>query len=238
MIKAKGGAKLVKLDKQREGIAKTWTASNDEQCMTKDQLLDTMIEWKFTKGKPRNALKPMLKSNTESSVVTASKLAFEVADSIQKFGIDNAESTTGKYNTSISRALNHLCELKGVGPATASAILCLYRPDVYAFMDDEVIECLYNGKRGYTMKIYLEVNERCAEIATELNNEKESAEEEWTPCKVGKALWTLATMSATGDKDGLLSTIFDDEEEDNDVESSFGSNEENESSSNKRAKKN
>ena len=96
-----------------------------------------------------------------------------------------------------------------MGPATASAILCLYRPDTFAFMHDEVIECLYNQKRGYTLKIYLAVNDRCREIANELNladGSKNSTE--WTPCRVGKTLWTMAAMSASGDEDGL-SSIFD-----------------------------
>ncbi|KAL7523168.1 hypothetical protein ACHAXR_000051 [Thalassiosira sp. AJA248-18] len=130
--------------------------------------------------------------------------------------------------------MNHLCELRGVGPATASAILCLYRPDIFAFMDDEVIECLYDGKRGYTLKIYLEVNERCREIATELNKaRKNDGTSEWTPCKVGKALWALATMSAVNDEDGL-SEIFDNEDADS---MGCGSNEENEGSNNKMTKK-
>ena len=111
-----------------------------------------------------------------------------------------------------------------MGPATASAILCLYRPDAFAFMDDEVIECLYDGKRGYTLKIYAAVNDRCGEIAAELNeaptgggNEVDGEagsssekKEKWTSFRVGKALWTVATMSAASDEDGL-SFVFEGE---------------------------
>ena len=120
-------------------------------------------------------------------------------------------------------AINHLCELNGVGPATASAILCLIKPEHFAFMDDEVIECLLpNKKRGYTLGIYMEVNGRCREIADELNlarrkkKRKRNVEEvttdgpsseEWTCCKVGKAIWACAIMSATNDEYGL-SKIF------------------------------
>jgi hypothetical protein len=88
-------------------------------------------------------------------------------------------------------------------------------------MDDEVIECLYDGKRGYTLKIYLEVNDRCREIASQLNMARKERKDDsegssssssssgggWTPCKVGKALWTVAMMSANDDERGL-STIF------------------------------
>jgi len=227
MIKAKGGAKLVKLDKQREDIAKDWNTKsavngNGTACMlSKEQLLNVMIEWKFSKGKPRNMLKPLLKSNSDASVPTAAKQAFETADGIPK------NDASGEYTKQLSSAINHLCELKGVGPATASAVLCQYRPDIFAFMDDEVIECLYDGKRGYTLKIYMGVNDRCQEISAELNEARKNGEDEWTPCRVGKALWTLATMSATNDDNGL-SAIFEDGDD------GARSMEENEKSSNSR----
>ncbi len=221
MLVAKGGARLVELDQRRKDLAADWrmiSTSAVTMSMTKDQLLNIIIEWKFLKGKPRHALKPLLRSNSEASVIAASKLAFAAANAIPK--------RTVEVTTDAHLAINHLCELKGVGPATASAVLCLIRPDAFAFMDDEVIECLLpNKKRGYTLGIYTEVNDRCREIADELNlamtrrrkrrktkvDEKESdgshSEEEWTSCRVGKAIWACAIMSATKDEDGL-SAIF------------------------------
>lgn len=38
----------------------------------------------------------------------------------------------------ISKAISELTVLKGVGPATASAVLAAYAPDVAPFMSDEV----------------------------------------------------------------------------------------------------
>lgn len=38
----------------------------------------------------------------------------------------------------ISKAILELSKLKGVGPATASAVLAAYAPDVAPFMSDEV----------------------------------------------------------------------------------------------------
>ena len=208
MIKAKGGSKLVKLDKQMNDIAKCWqTAKESSPSLTKEELLDIIIGWKFTIGKPRNALQPLLNSNSQESVRIATKLAFEAADEILY------NDTRGKYTGKITSAMNRICdELKGVGPATASAILCLYRPDIFAFMHDEVIECLYDGKRGYTLKIYLAVNDKCREISNELNmasdNDDDDESTKWTACKVGKALWAVAIMSAIGYESGL-SSIFD-----------------------------
>ena len=211
MIQAKGGDKLVKLDSMREDIAKSWqeTTTSTMACafLTKEQLLNVIIEWKFLKGKPRNALKKMLHSNSDEDVRKHSTRAFELANDIPR------GSTSDKnYNIIESNVVSELCNLKGVGPATASAILGIYRPDLFAFMDDEVIECLYDGKRGYTLKIYMEVNAKCRALARELESvaEAEGCESmSWSPYKVGQTLWTIATMSATKNEE-LLSTIFND----------------------------
>ena len=205
MIRAKGNTQLYNLDQQRDRIAQQWKADsqmkqkNNKRSagMTKDELLNVIIPWKFLKGKPRNALKPLLQSNTDESVIKASILAFNHAD--------NAITTTNDDNQQqqqqIQNAIQSLCQLSGVGPATASAILSASHPQLFAFMDDEVIECLYDAKRGYTAKIYGCVNERCRGIARELN--EVSGGGEWTPADVGKALWTVATMSARKDEVGL-----------------------------------
>jgi hypothetical protein len=234
MIRAKGGAKLVELDARRENLPlaqffdQSWPliADNDKApaaepvLLTKEHLLDVIVEWKFLKGKPRNALRPLLKSNTDASVAAASRRAFVAVDGIPKISdASSDDDNRNNYAKEITAAMNHLCEIRGVGPATASAVLCLYRPDVFAFMDDEVIECLYDGKRGYTLKIYLEVNDRCREIASQLNTVRKERKDDsegfpssssgggWTPCKVGMALWTVAIMSSNDDDRGL-STIF------------------------------
>ena len=42
------------------------------------------------------------------------------------------------YSTALSAAIQCLTVLKGVGPATASAVLAVFAPDVAPFMSDEV----------------------------------------------------------------------------------------------------
>jgi hypothetical protein len=80
-------------------------------------------------------------------------------------------------------------------------------------MDDEVIECLYEGKRGYTLKIYEEMNARCKEIAGELNSTAGAANcRKWTAHKVGQVLWTVATMKALNEEEGL-SAVFEEKDE-------------------------
>ncbi len=214
MIRAKGNTQLYNLDQQRDCIAQQWKADSQmkqknnkrRSGMTKDELLNVIIPWKFLKGKPRNALKPLLQSNTEESVIKASILAFNHADD----AITTNNET--QQQQQIQNAIQSLCQLSGVGPATASAILSASHPQLFAFMDDEVIECLYDAKRGYTAKIYGVVNERCRGIARELNEVacgEGGGSGEWTPADVGKALWAVATMSAKKDEVGLAKVFGD-----------------------------
>lgn len=209
MIKAKGNTKLYNLDQQRRLIAQQWREDyvrNEECNMTKDQLLNVIIPWKFGKGKPRNALKPLLQSNKKEDVTRASMLAFNFAES----SIANKNDEGGDVVNHAQEAIKALCQLSGVGPATASAVLSAYCPQSFAFMDDEVIECLYEAKRGYTLKIYLAVNDRCVDIAEGLNGASGGGNSgEWTPADVAKALWTVATMSAWNDEVGLCKVFGD-----------------------------
>ena len=200
-LKSKGGAKLVKLDKQRAALAKQWASTaKGSRSLSKAQLLDVVIPWKFAVGKPRNALKGKLNSNSDEAVVRATQRGFDAADELPPQG-GAIEEEPEEFTSS----LNEVCQLCGVGPATASAILSVYRPDFFAFMADEVIEALYEGKRGYTIKIYKDVNEKCAKIARELN---EAADvDNWTPANVGEALWSVTALCASGDNEALLAKV-------------------------------
>ncbi len=230
IIKAKGNnSKLYQLDQERQLIAQQWrecTKKEDEERskMTKDQLLNVIIPWKFLKGKPRNALKPLLQSNKDEDVIKSSMLAFNFSDSTIVAAIANTtnknddKKNNNNFKHSVEQAIQSLCQLVGVGPATASAVLSAYCPQSFAFMDDEVIECLYDAKRGYTLKIYMAVNERCVDIAEKLNEASSSSSSSgssteesktWTPADVAKALWTVATMSAMKDEDSLRKVFGD-----------------------------
>mmetsp|Transcript_28165 Transcript_28165/g.81426 ORF Transcript_28165/g.81426 Transcript_28165/m.81426 type:complete len:295 (+) Transcript_28165:80-964(+) len=185
----KGGVKLVKLDRFCQKLSSK-IVSVDEPSITREELLK-VVDWKFAKGKPRYALLNRLKSN--QNVDECSREAF-------------AESKEGNRR----EAIDALCALNGVGPATASAILSLHRGDIFAFMDDEVVEALYEGKRGYTFKIYNEMNSRCAELAQELGDE-------WSTRRVGRALWTAARLCASGEEDLTVASSKEEDVDDKKV---------------------
>jgi hypothetical protein len=89
-----------------------------------------------------------------NDVASTSRRAFVALDGIPKTTVSD-DNNHNNYAKEITAVVNHLCKIRGVWPTTTSAVLCLQQPDDFSFMDDEVIECLYNGKRGYTLKIYL-----------------------------------------------------------------------------------
>lgn len=177
MLLEKKGKELVSMDDWCEQLSMKLQSEN-KPCISRNELIK-IIEWKFLKGRPRPYMKK-IKANTDKEVKEYSTAAFSEAK-----------------NGDIGKALNEITKLQGVGVAGASAILSLHRPELVAFMDDEVIEALYSGKRAYTKAIFDIMNERCTEIAEDFG-------EEWTPREVGKALWTAARISAGGGEDPTL----------------------------------
>ena len=104
---------------------------------------------------------------------------------------DGSLSALGRQ--SVQKAIGELIKLKGVGPATASAVLTLIRPDLFIYLYDEVIDC-FEPKRDYKISNYLRVNSRCLQIAKTLGST-------WTPHRVAKTIWTAARFLALNGED-------------------------------------
>jgi hypothetical protein len=79
----------------------------------------------------------LLQTNTDNQVVECTTKAVHCA---RKIALDDNRKQV------IQEALEHLMVLKGVGPATASALLSLIRPDVFCYMYDEVIDCFEENR--------------------------------------------------------------------------------------------
>lgn len=58
--------------------------------------------------------------------------------SLDDAAVESASRKAFAALPNLSRAIGELTVLKGVGPATASAVLAAYAPDVASFMSDEV----------------------------------------------------------------------------------------------------
>lgn len=160
---------LLSMDAQCREV---FAASMDETKtvrFTKHDLLERVIPWKFAKGKARPMLWKTLRSNNDKDVQDVASKAFQLADQ-------------GKHK----EATVALTELKGVGPATASAVLYFYSDD-FPFMDDEVLEALY-GRRTYTLSVYMKIRDQCISLGRSFG---------WSPRRIGRALWTAARLNAT-----------------------------------------
>ncbi|KAK1299664.1 Disease resistance protein RPM1 [Acorus calamus] len=86
----------------------------------------------------------------------------------------------------LAKAVTELTALKGVGPATASAVLAAYAPEVAPFMSDEAMMAALGNTKDYTLKNYLAFAEKLQTKAKELSIKDES----FTPSDIEMALWS------------------------------------------------
>mmetsp|Transcript_55555 Transcript_55555/g.130115 ORF Transcript_55555/g.130115 Transcript_55555/m.130115 type:complete len:260 (+) Transcript_55555:302-1081(+) len=170
-VKAVGKARkkekeLVKWDKwMRQELS---PALETRGCLSKEELAIVM-NWKITRGTFRPLMNQLL-ANTEKLAVVSTKLA---VSRLQE---------KGSAEQKIKGAIEALCQLRGIGPATATAILCCHAPKLIPFMSDEALEGA-GLERKYTLGCYIELAKLLATKAKELGGE-------WTAELVGRAMWT------------------------------------------------
>ncbi|KAG2546189.1 uncharacterized protein LOC120649899 [Panicum virgatum] len=134
--------------------------------------LARLLQWKLSRGKWRPRLMDFVKGLDDAVVESASRKAFAALPDL-------------------SRAITELTVLKGVGPATASAVLAAYAPDVAPFMSDEAMVAALANAKEYTLKQYLAFADKLQAKAKELT----VGEESFTPSDVERALWSSAIGS-------------------------------------------
>ncbi|KAK1366950.1 putative DNA-binding protein-like [Heracleum sosnowskyi] len=158
---------LVSLDEfYRKQLPPILHQRNPNSYITTSEL-SKLMQWKLTRGKWRPRLLDFVSSLDEELVKSTSQKAFQALPDI-------------------SKAISELSKLKGVGPATASAVLAAYAPDVAPFMSDEAMEAALGNSKDYTLKQYLVFVEKLQEKSKELSAEGEL----FTPSDVERAIWS------------------------------------------------
>ncbi|KAI9095132.1 hypothetical protein DFS34DRAFT_187067 [Phlyctochytrium arcticum] len=170
------GDRLRKLDDVLWGTMRETV--RDRGHMDATELKDLM-EWKLSRGKFRPTLMSQITSNPATLVQKVTSAAYAVLKNVEKNGQILAAEP-------ILKAIKICVELKGCGPATASAILKVYNDSV-PFMSDEVLATFTTGKLQYTISAYKKMLDGLIIEAEELNDG--SGAKEWTPGMCERAVW-------------------------------------------------
>ena len=141
----------------------------NQKHLTLKQLERLMI-WKLRRGVFRPTLMGLIRRNDNKSVVDVTKNGFKAAE------------------LNVVEGLDVLCQLKGVGPATASVILSVYLPSEVPFMSDEAMDAILGLPRQYTKPQFIQFQKAMFEKSEELGTS-------WSPSKIEKALWCTAMTS-------------------------------------------
>ncbi|KAJ3413886.1 hypothetical protein HDV05_007328 [Chytridiales sp. JEL 0842] len=163
--------RLVVLDERLNAISKRLHSTPaSELALTKEEL-ETIVEYKMTRGKFRPALFSKVKSNSPAAIHSASAAAF-------KFITDFRKTSKGDPPLDVVRQAMEVLDkgtkavpgskgLVGVGPATASIILQLYDPSIAYFSDEAWWEAVAPTMK-YTIKEALQLTETLRAKSIEL----------------------------------------------------------------------
>ncbi|KAL9940365.1 hypothetical protein V8E36_001070 [Tilletia maclaganii] len=143
----------------------------DGAYMNKDEMLKLM-RWKLARGKWRPRLEQYIEEHSEQAIKDATRASFAALDEVE----DN------DHKNPIPRdVLRKLTQLKGIGPATGSAVLAAYEPTRIPFLSDEAAIGVgqLGSKPDYTEAFFdrytTRMHERVAEEGWESVDELERA---------------------------------------------------------------
>jgi hypothetical protein len=167
-IEAQGSDKLTNLDRWFREELPAALSSRDEPCLYLDEL-QGIAAWKMTRGVWRERNRVLISGNRPEEVVETSRKAFAAIPD------PKTPVTT-------------LASLAGVGPATASAALAAYAPEVYPFFDEAVAGQIDGlGPVVFTVKYYLAYAQALRERSKELSSA--CGAPQFTPQDIAQAMW-------------------------------------------------
>ncbi|PWN39131.1 hypothetical protein IE81DRAFT_49231 [Ceraceosorus guamensis] len=146
------------------------SGSISERHLQLEELCKVM-KWKLTRGSFRPKLLSLVESNSSDVVRETTLRAWR------------------EVQTSPDEAIKALSELKGVGPATATAILCALTLGQYAFMSDAAMERACGMKPEYTAKA-------AKHFRIKMQERMDKDEPRWKSLdELERAAWAFHTLS-------------------------------------------
>ena len=166
VVDAQGVARLPELDRWARHELPDIVAARTPAHVTLPELV-RLTEWKMARGVWRAPNLVLVRSNPSAQVVSTSAAA-----------LAGAPHPTTPIAT--------LAKLKGVGPATASAVASAFRPQVYPFFDELVAAQVPGlGAVAWTLTYYARYADALRARAAQLGRD-------WTPAMVERSLWSNA----------------------------------------------
>merc|ERR1712038_146324 len=163
---------VIKLDKWYQNeLPKKIKSRGKDAHLTHEEMVQT-IKWKLARGKFRPTLTNLVMMNTPRVCMQETKKAFRKLSKDDMLG-----------------AVQALCNLKGVGPQMASAVLAAGAPHLAPFMADECLWAMPDvDSLDYTIKEYMSYIEHMKACSERIN---ENGASNWTPHRVELAVWTF-----------------------------------------------
>ncbi len=162
---------LAELDAWYRNEFATELAAREPAYITREEL-ERVTRWKMQRGVWRERNRLLVAGNDRREVKRLSREALAaIPDPRQPITI--------------------LSRLAGVGPATASAVLAAFRPDMYPFFDELVAAQIPGlGPVSFTAPYYQRYAARLRERAEALN--KTCGHQAWTAHALSQALWAAS----------------------------------------------
>ncbi|KAI8955077.1 hypothetical protein F4801DRAFT_419445 [Xylaria longipes] len=151
-----GQPSLLELDEYRYGVALVTFRSDKPRRQMEHDDVKKLVDWKLRHGKFRPTLMKLVSSNDEETVKKT------IQEAMAQYWLDN----------NVTKAIDAIAKLRGIGPATASLLLSVHDSDRVIFFSDEAYWWLCCGGQKspikYNVKEYQQLNIAAGKIAKRL----------------------------------------------------------------------